>query len=213
MSRSSRPMRGRKSSRRIDTDAIAAMCRDGRMWCKLGKVFKPDDQTAHWQVNDKGMILIEVETMPDGLDLTCRLATSGSGGGFGLWAIPRVGSIVAVLVPDGQIEFEPVIVGVLDNNAAPDGLDETLTLLADDRPVAIRAPGVQLGDSDATEAFIKGTSRRAHETALTSAIATYIASIQTIADPAGFATTALTLALTTYETAASGDLSTIVFGK
>ena len=206
-------MRGHKASRRIDTDAIAAMCRDGRMWCKLGKVFKPDDQTAHWQVNDDGMILIEVETLPDGLDLTCRLATSGSGGGFGLWAIPRVGSIVAVLVPDGEIAFEPIIVGVLDNNAAPEGLDETLTLLADDRTVVIRAPKVQLGGSDATEAFIKGTSRRAHETALTTALSTYVSAIKSIADPPGLATTALATAITTYEAEAQSDLSTIVVGK
>src|SRR5208283_5300639 len=109
---------------------------------------------------------------------------------------------------DGEIVFEPIIVGVLDNNAAPEGLDETLTLLADDRTVAICAPKVQLGDSDATEAFIKGTSRRAHETALTTALSTYAAAIKSIADPPGLATTALATAITTYEAEAQSDLST-----
>ena len=89
--------------------------------------------------------MIEVETMPDGLDLTCRLSTSGSGGGFGLWAIPRVGSIVAVLVPDGEIEFQPIIVGVLDNNAAPDRVSPDRVILVSSVPVEITAPKVILG--------------------------------------------------------------------
>ena len=147
-------------------------------------------------------------------------SSSGSGGGFGLWAIPRVGSIVAVLVPDGQIEFEPVIVGVLDNNAAPDGLDETLTLLADDRPVAIRAPKVQLGDSDASEAFIKGTSYRRDEDTMIANLVTAFGALATASTgplaplSTGFA--AVGTALTTFQgsaTSAAAYLSTVVLGK
>ena len=79
MSRSARPMRGRKASRRVDTGAIEAMVRDGRIWSTLGKVMKPDSANEHWQIKD-GKILIEVETLPDSMDLTCRLGTSGFGG-------------------------------------------------------------------------------------------------------------------------------------
>jgi hypothetical protein len=204
-------MRGRKSSKRIDTAGLEALVRDGRAWVKLGKVFAPDGG-KHWQVKG-GKILIEVETMPDGVDLTCRLTTWGSGGGFGGWAIPRVGTIVAVVVPDGEIEFHPLIVGVLDCNAAQQGVGEDFTIIADDRPVATRAPKVLLGDTNVFEAFIKGTSRRAHEATLNAAIAAYITAIAPIADPAGVATANLIAALQLYETQAQGDLSTVVFGK
>ena len=155
--RYTRPLRGRKAAKRVDTSALEALVADGRMWCKLGKVFAPDGG-SHWQVKD-GKLLIEVETLPDGIDLTCRLATWGSGGGFGGWSIPRVGSIVAVLVPDGMPEFHPIVIGVLDCNATPTGVGEGMTLIADDRTVAIRAPKVQLGDSDATEQAVLGTTQ------------------------------------------------------
>ena len=235
MSRSARPMRGRKASRRVDTGAIEAMVRDGRIWTTLGKVMKPDSANEHWKIktldDGGGIILIEVETLPDSMDLTCRLGTSGFGGGGGLWAIPPVGSIVVVAVPAGEVEFLPTIVGVLDNNAAPVGLSDTLTLLVDDRTIAVRTPKLQLGDSDATEAFIKGTSRRAHESALTGALSAmlvqlqiYITGIQAIAELPGAPTYPLSAAtiatvataqaaIMTYETDAQTDLSTIVLGK
>jgi hypothetical protein len=157
MSRITAPLRGRKSSKGFDLDGLAMLMRDGRMWTKLGKVFAPDGAKC-WQVNAEGMILVEVETIPDGQDLTCRLGTWGSGGGFGGWAIPRPNSIVAVMVPDGEIEFHPIIIGVLDCNAAPDGVGDDLTLIADDRDIAIQAPRVALGDKDATESAMLGDS-------------------------------------------------------
>jgi hypothetical protein len=202
------------------------------MWCKFGKVIKPDSATEHWKTQDlEGggkVILVEVETMPDGCDLTCRLSSGfSSGGGNGAWAIPRLGSIVGVAVPDGEIEFMPIVFGVLDCNAPPDGLDETLSLIVDDRTLAVRVPKFQMGDSDAGQAFIKGTDRRQHETSLTTALTTFLTAVETyagaiagIADPSGSATTTLTgaittmsTAITTYESQAQQDLSTIVFGK
>ena len=160
MSRSARPMRGRKASRRVDTGAIEAMVRDGRIWSTLGKVMKPDSANEHWQVKD-GKILIEVETLPDSMDLTCRLGTSGFGGGGGLWAIPPVGSIVVVAVPDGEVEFMPTIVGVLDNNAAPDRVSPDRVILVSSVPVEITAPKVILGPDpgdiiEATDGVVTG---------------------------------------------------------
>lgn len=217
MSRVTRPMRGRKASKRIDTTALESLMGQGPVQVKIGKVFAPDAQTQHWkrqQFKDGGeCIVIEVETIPDGSDLTCRLATWGSGGGNGGWAIPRVGTIVAVLVPEGVVEFHPLVIGVLDCNNVPLGVGEDFTIIVDDRPVAVRAPRVLLGDTNVFEAFIKGTSRRGHETAFNNALATYVSAIQPIADPAGVATANLVTAIATYETAAQGDLSTVVFGK
>ena len=119
MSRSARPFRGRHASKRLDVDKLASLLNDGKVSGKLGRVFAPDgDGTTlpHWKIetDDDGnkIILVEVETVPDGLDLTCQLCSGfSSGGGNGAWAIPRVGSMVAVLVPEGEIGFQPLIVG------------------------------------------------------------------------------------------------------
>ena len=175
--RYTRPLRGRKAAKRVDTSALEALVADGRMWCKLGKVFAPDGG-SHWQVKD-GKLLIEVETLPDGLDLTCRLATWGSGGGFGGWSIPRVGSIVAVLVPDGMPEFHPIVIGVLDCNATPAGVGEGMTLIADDRTVAIRAPKVQLGSSEANEQAVLGTTQSSQLATLLADMALAFADVST----------------------------------
>jgi hypothetical protein len=213
MSRSSRPMRGRRPSRKMDTAGIAAMAADGRAWVRLGKVFAPGEEGSHWSKVD-GILLLEVETMPEGEDLTCRLASSaGSGAGNGDWSIPRVGTVVVVVIPSGIVEFEPIVVAVLDCNAIPDDVSETRRLLVDDREIAVRAPKIRMGDVDADQAFIKGTARRAHETAFTSELAIYIAAIKSIADPPGIATAKMATAIATYETAAASDLSTIFFGK
>lgn len=208
MSRITRPMRGRKSAKRIDTSGLEALVRDGRAWVKLGKVFAPDGG-SHWQVKG-GKVLVEVETMPDGCDLTCRLATWGSGGGNGGWAIPRVGSIVAVLVPDGEIEFHPLLIGVLDCNAAPAGVGESQTLIVDDRTVTIRAPSVLLGDDDATESAVHGDSQKSALDTFTNALNIYASAIQSIADPSHAATTALAAAITALQTALAASLSPTV---
>ena len=205
MSRISTPLRGRKSSKGIDLSILESLMRDGRMWCKLGKVFAPDGG-SHWQVKD-GKLLIEVETLPDGLDLTCRLATWGSGGGFGGWAIPRVGSIVTVLVPDGMVEFHPIVIGVLDCNAAPSGVGEGLTLIADDRTVAIRAPKVQLGSSDATEKAVLGTTQANELTTLLDDIAAALTAIDVMITCPAAATAAISCA--TFIT----KLNTMLSGK
>jgi hypothetical protein len=199
MSRISAPLRGRKSSKGFDLDGLAMLMRDNRMWCKLGKVFAPDGAKC-WQVNAEGMILVEVETIPDGLDLTCRLATWGSGGGFGGWSIPRPNSIVAVMVPDGEIEFFPIIIAVLDCNAAPDGVGDDLTLIADDRDIAIQAPNTYVGDKDATEHAVLGDAQKDALDTFSTALNTYASAIQTTADPSGVATTTLSAAITVFQT-------------
>jgi hypothetical protein len=192
----------------VDTSALESLVADGRAWVKLGKVFSPDGG-SHWQVKD-GKLLLEVETLPDGLDLTCRLATWGSGGGFGGWAIPRVGSIVAVLVPDGMVEFSPIVIGVLDCNATPAGVGEGMTLIADDRTVVIRAPGIKLGDSDATESAVHGDAQKSALDTFTNALNVYASAIQSIADPSHAATTALATAVTAFQTALASSLSPTV---
>ena len=206
----------------MDAGAIEAMCRDGHMWCKFGKVIKPDSATEHWKTQDlEGggkVILVEVETMPDGCDLTCRLSSGfSSGGGNGAWAIPRLGSIVGVAVPDGEIEFMPIVFGVLDCNAPPDGLDETLSLIVDDRTLAVRVPKFQMGDSDADQAFVQGTNYRSKEDDLFGAVTKAIVSIGAALSALGntSATTDIEAVTTQKDLFDAGApyLSTIVFGK
>jgi hypothetical protein len=162
-------MRGRRSSRKLATSGIAAMAADGREWVKLGKVFAPDMATdeggedtgpiaPHWHIEKKRnldgseskIILVEVETIPNKGDLTCRLGSTGMGGGSGLWAIPKVGALVVVVMPDGVVEFMPVIIAVLDNNAAPARVGEDKFILVSTVPVEITAPKVLLGPNPET---------------------------------------------------------------
>jgi phage baseplate assembly protein gpV len=58
-------------------------------------------------------ILVDVELMPEGIDVTCRL--SGGAGSQGFWVIPAEGDEVVVMMPQGDIAFMPVIVGLLSS--------------------------------------------------------------------------------------------------
>ena len=196
--RSAKPMRGNLATKRIDTRALERLVEDGRMWVKLGRVFAPDGRD-HYKIED-GSVLVEVETIPDGCDLTCRLGTWGSGGGFGAWTIPRVGTIVAVLVPDGVLEFSPIVIGVLDCNAAPSGVSNDLTLVVDDRPVAIECPALALGDKDATHPIPLGDTQKTAADALADAVLTFAGTLSTnflAINPIGAASALATLTAAT----------------
>lgn len=153
---SSRPRRGHKGAKRLDLSDLKTALMDGRTWLTLGRVFEPDGG-EHWHVDTgrsggKRRVMIEVETIPDGQDLTCRLATKP------MWHIPDPGDIVAVAIPSGEVDHCPLIVGILDGGEAPEGIGTEKTIVAPGRPWAIRSELVQLGDSDATEQVVKGTT-------------------------------------------------------
>lgn len=97
---------------------------DGKVWAGLGLVWVPPSLSSHYDFSD-GDVMVEVKLMPRGEALTCRLAS-----GMGCWVVPPVGSEVAVLVPRGDFDAEPLIVGILSTEGVPQALDgETMVIV------------------------------------------------------------------------------------
>lgn len=127
MTRVAAPLRRKKATRRLDLTDLGKLLRDRRIWCALGVVTVPPGETLHYRIDaEDGTpdVLVDVVTVPDGLDLTCRLGVCAGGGGGGVWRIPPAGAEVAVLVAAGEISFQPIIVAVVgaDAGALPEGL-------------------------------------------------------------------------------------------
>jgi len=130
MSRGTR-VRGRKpkhARRRVDLTSLKDALRDGRVHTCLGLV-TDEDAPSHYELDGEDL-LVEVSLIPDETRVTARMGALGGGAGLGVWLIPPVGSEVAVLVPDGELEFGPVIVGVLSTGSLPNGVAPDTIVIA-----------------------------------------------------------------------------------
>lgn len=153
MTRIVAPIRGRKAAKRPDISDLRALLKDGRCECQMGVVRNAELGGKHWELTDDGDILVEVTTAPRGLELSCRLASSAGSAGMGLWRVPAIGDEVLVLVPEGEIDFQPAIVAVLSSGGVPDRVSDTRTILVATDEVEIIAPLVKLGpDPDSFDA-------------------------------------------------------------
>lgn len=190
---------------RLPLHEIRRMMDDGRVWCVLGKVIKPDENGAHYYkdtTNGKSRVMIEVETIPDGMDLTCRLATRPT------YYIPPVGALVAVLIPSGELEHCPLVVGVLDNGAADDEVGTDKTLVSSEVTYVVKAPAIKHGEN-ASQAVVRGDEQKAALNSFLDALEIYIgpSGIGPIVDPptppspVGPKTVALQAAITVLKTA------------
>lgn len=189
--------RGGSPSKRFPMAELREQLRDGRVWCGLGVVFKPDNGEHFYLENSNGKtrVYVEVQTLPEGLDLTCRLATRPT------WYIPTVGTTVAVLIPSGEVDHCPLVVGVLDAGEGDEEITVERTLVKTELPYVVKAPSILLGGTDADQAVPQGDNQRAALNALASALQTYIGAIQSIADPTTLATAAMGSALNTFKSA------------
>lgn len=133
-------MRRRVGAKKLDLSDLRHVLRDRRAWAGMGLVIEPEDGEPHFEivVEDGNIvdILIEVEIVPERIHVTARL--SGSGGqNTGLWQIPQIGDEVAVLIPDGEVDFCPIIVGVLSGGQIPNGggqgPDQTTTVIVNSK--------------------------------------------------------------------------------
>lgn len=97
----------------MDLSALKDVLRDERCWTCLAVVTTPEGETDYVEiVTEDGAlvdVLVDVVTMPDGNDITCRLFASG-----GQWTIPNEGDEVIVTIPAGEIGFMPAIVARFD---------------------------------------------------------------------------------------------------
>lgn len=148
----SQSKRGQRAGRRLDITEIREALLDDRTWCGLGLVEKRESH-FHIEEND---VLVEVRLMPGNQPILCRLGAAAGGPGQGVWMIPPVGSEVAVLIPDGELEADCMIVATLSSGAVPDGLVENTMVVVS--PNVLIHDGVNAG----AEALVKKSEFAAH---------------------------------------------------
>lgn len=134
MAKMSRPKRRKVGAKRLDLSDFRAALRDRRVWTGVGVVYKPSGESQHYEiVSESGTnvdVLVDVLLKPNDLDITCRLGAPGGGPAAGLWAIPPEGSEVVVILPEGELDFMPVIVATLSTGEIPDGVAPNVTVIA-----------------------------------------------------------------------------------
>lgn len=149
--------RQRIRSNRMDLTDMRELMEDGRIWLTMGIVIVPEGASSHFElVSNPPDVLVDVETVPDQLDLTCRLASFGGGANLGIWAIPPVGSEVMVAVPDGIINFQPSIIATLSSGDLPDGVGPNVTVIANGEVLIHDGNG-------GTDELVKKTAYEAHK--------------------------------------------------
>jgi len=199
--------RGRTASRKLDLTAMRTALADGRVHSALGIV--TTDGASHYELVD-GDLLVDVVLVPSETLITARMALAGGGGaGQGLWWVPDVGSEVALLIPDGELEAGALIVGVLSSAGVPDGIGPG-RLLAAWPEVHIVTDDLRLGSADAAQPFVLGDARKSLEDAFLATFATFAATIVTapVGGGSGFAS-----AVTAFKDALATTLSTKVKGE
>ena len=119
MTRITKPKRGGVGAKRLDLSDLRELLKDRRVWSAVGRVVLPEGASQHWQIVDhEGSevdIEIEVVIQPSQVPVTARLR----GGGW--WEVPAVDDEVALLIPDGQLDFMPIVIGTLSSNRVPTG--------------------------------------------------------------------------------------------
>lgn len=151
-----RSKRGLSGARRVDTRAMREWLANQQMTTALGVVRKFPGESSHFEVNTENgsnEILVDVELVPSGTRVQCRLGF----GNDGVYRIPRENSEVAVLLPydpssliKDPMDFEPIIVGVLNANA-PSQLTSDDTVVIDAAKVRVLNSDIQLGTSPAAQ--------------------------------------------------------------
>lgn len=161
-------------ARKLSRDTLANAIRDKRVWIDVGVVRLFDGESKHYEIDGEDL-LVDVELGAEAMPLFCRMASTMGGMGRGVWSIPPIGTEVVVAVPIGDLDADPVIVGVLPSGALPEGLDEQ-TIVITSPKVRIEASGgdvtlasssdVRLGTLDAAHPAPRGDAIQATLNAL-----------------------------------------------
>jgi hypothetical protein len=142
---------GLRGSRKFQLNDLKDVLKDGRVWTAIGVVVKPEGESTHFEITTTD-VFVEVQLLPDQEQVLCILACSA-----GVWMVPPLGSTVAVLVPTGELQADPVIVGILQTPG--DGLTDTT--------VIVQAPAggqvlIHDGDSGSVEPVVRKSEFEAH---------------------------------------------------
>lgn len=147
-----RKRRPKQAGRRLDLTSLREAIRDGRTPLAAGIV---KARNGSFYEIDGEDVLVEVELVPSGRPVTCRMGMGGMGNRCGLWFVPEAGVEVAVAIPDGEQDASPMIVGILSPEL-PDGVGPGVVVIA--------APSkVYIHDGTAgTDKLVKATPYAAH---------------------------------------------------
>lgn len=139
-----KPLRGRRPTKRLDLTDIKEALADGKQWTALGVVVAGDGGLPHWEIVDGADIHVEVELQPTRERVFARLAA-------GMWIVPALGEEVAVVIPAGDVTFMPTIVCILANTI-PTSQGPT------PERIAIRRAEVVIHDGDGGAAALPTTA-------------------------------------------------------
>jgi hypothetical protein len=120
--------RPKHATRRLDIAAIKQALADDRVYPCLGLV-TDEDVASHYSLDDEDL-LVEVALMPGEERVTARMGLFGMGPNAGIWSVPPVGTEVALMVCDGELEGGVFIVGILSTGNVPDGVAENVIVIA-----------------------------------------------------------------------------------
>jgi hypothetical protein len=154
--------RKRTRAKKLDLTDIRHVLKDKRQWIAMGVVFKPEGESSHFElVVEDGVlvdILVDVETVPEGADVTARLG--GAALSHGIITIPAEGDEVALMMPSGEMAFLPVIVALLSTNQLPNPTGEGP---AEGRTLILNAEVLVHDGTGATDQLVKKTAYAAHK--------------------------------------------------
>lgn len=130
----------RDGAKPLELSLLKEALKDRRVWCGLGLVVKRQGDSSHFQINnDNGDVYVEVDLMPEGTPLTCRLGSFGGGPGTGVWRIPPEGTEVVVAVTQGEVSEQCAIIATLSTGAVPTALDGDTFVLFNPKKVHIES--------------------------------------------------------------------------
>lgn len=150
-------MRPRDGAKPIEVSSMKKALEDRRFWCGLGLVVKRDGDPSHFEIEIDANgnpvdVLVEIDLMPEKTPLFARLGAGMGSLGSGGWKIPAPGTEVAVMIPTGDIEADPIIVAALSSGSVPSALDADTYVLVQPKNVVIASSDagskVKLGAPD-----------------------------------------------------------------
>ena len=146
MGKINRMKRRRGGSKRLDLAPLKEIEKDRRCWTCMGTVVVPEGESSDFEIittDGRQDVLVDVETQPEGLDITARLNDAA------IWRIPNVGDEVAIVIPAGELDFMPIIVATCASGTLPDGVAENVTVIANSEVL------IHDGDGGAVELALK----------------------------------------------------------
>lgn len=154
--RSTVSKRGVRGAKRFNPGEWRNMIAKSEMVTSLGVVRKFPGEDSHFEIsteNGDAEVLVDVELIPSGERVLCRLGF----GNDGVYKIPRENQEVAVLVPYNpqslirdSLDYGAIIVGVLDNNV-PSELDDDDIAVVKATRVHVVSDDIKLGTSPAAQ--------------------------------------------------------------